>query len=329
MKHNKYPRKINFGIQEKSCNLKCPKCLVFGESFARGREIRKSLGKMNIENIINVFEEIKDFPLIPFVSPSFWSEPLFNKKLFIRFVEEATKRNIPVTINTNALLINEKMAEFLVNNLSSISISIDATTSETLLKVRSTNKIEQIENAVILLLKKRGANLYPRIVVSFTEESDNINEKEEFIDKWIEKVDAIRINKVYSEEKQVTMESKEDNRIIRRIPCREIYDSMTIDFDGTSRACCLDGYQETNLGNVFSNSIANVWGSRRMNDLRKSHEDENIPIDPFCESCEQWAGFNIINEYERDGLLIRETAFSSYYNRKDRLENLEESKRID
>ena len=60
MKHNKYLRKINFGIFEKSCNLKCPKCLVYGESFARGREIRKSLGKMNIENIINVFEEIKD-----------------------------------------------------------------------------------------------------------------------------------------------------------------------------------------------------------------------------------------------------------------------------
>jgi radical SAM protein with 4Fe4S-binding SPASM domain len=329
MKHNKYLRKINFGIFEKSCNLKCPKCLVYGESFARGREIRKSLGKMNIENIINVFEEIKDFPIMPFVSPSFWSEPLVSKKLFIRFVEEAQKRNIPVSINTNALLIDDEMAEFLVVNLSSISISIDATTSDTLLKVRSTKKIEQIENAVILLLDKRGTKLNPRITVSFTEEIDNIHEKEEFIEKWIEKVDSIRINKVYSDKKQVTVESSEDNRIIPRMPCREIYDSMTIDFDGTSRMCCLDGYRETNLGNVFSNSVVDVWNSSKMNNLRRSHEDKNIPIDSFCESCEQWAGFNIINEYEKDGLLIRETAFSNYYNRIDRLGNWQESKRID
>jgi len=33
-----YPKKINFGIHEKSCNLSCPKCLMHSEDYPRGRE---------------------------------------------------------------------------------------------------------------------------------------------------------------------------------------------------------------------------------------------------------------------------------------------------
>ena len=118
--------------------------------------------------------------------------------------------------------------------------------------------------------------------------------------------------------------------MIDRVPCREIYDSMSIDFDGTSRMCCVDGYRETNLGNVFKDGVLDVWKGGKYNEVRKSHEDKNTKIDPFCETCDQWAGFNIINEYESEKLLIRETAFSTYYNRIDKLSNwTSDSKRLD
>ena len=318
------PKKINFGLQENTCNMSCPKCLVHSESYPRGLELRKRLGIMNLDNILRVFDEISDFH--PLVSPSYWGEPLLNRKLFKAFSAEAHKRSIPIMINTNGLLIDDKMAEFLVEHLAIISISIDAHTAEVLEKTRASNELERISDAVHRLLEHRGDSLTPRIVVSFSEEEANSHEKEQFINHWINFVDAIRINEIYDSSRRL---EKADYEIARQ-PCREIYDSMNVDFDGTVRMCCVDGYRETDLGNVFEDGVLAVWNGSAFQKLRMGHEGKADTIDPFCDSCDQWAGFNIISEVEENGLLLRRTAHSTYINRLDRLSNwTEETKRRD
>jgi len=321
---SKYPKKINFGLHENACNLACPKCLVHSESYPRGIQLRKSLGSMQIESIIKVFDEVKDSR--PTVSPSFWSEPLMNNKLFRNFVLEAKARNIPITVNTNALLITENMAEFLVEHLDQVSISIDAMTKETLLKTRATDQLEKIKTAVFLLLEKRGAQRSPRIVVSFSAEECNVCEREDFVDFWVQHVDAVRVNEVYSDKRKI----KKEISASERYACREIYDSMTIDYDGVARICCLDGYRETNLGNVFEDGIHNVWHGNELKKIREVHEKNDYEKYKFCQTCEQWAGFKITKEKEDKDLLVRGNDFTTYYNRTDRLDTWSnESKRDD
>jgi radical SAM protein with 4Fe4S-binding SPASM domain len=319
-----YPRKILFGLHENACNLACPKCLVHSESYPRGIELKKSLGSMNIESIIEVFDEVKDTR--PTVSPSFWSEPLVNNKLFRRFVVEAKARNLPVMINTNGLLITEDMAEFLVENLDQVSVSIDAVTEETLVKTRATDQLDEIKNAVFLLLEKRGSRRSPRIVVSFSAEECNISEREDFVKFWIQHVDAIRVNEVYSDKRKIEKEIT----VSDRYACREIYDNLTIDYDGVARICCLDGYRETNLGNVFDDGVYKVWHGPELQRIRKIHESNDYEKYKFCQSCDQWAGFKITEEKEENDLLIRGNDFTTYYNRIDGLDTWSEaSKRAD
>jgi MoaA/NifB/PqqE/SkfB family radical SAM enzyme len=320
----RFPKKLIFGLHENTCNLACPKCLVHSQSYPRGVALKKSLGSMQIESIIKVFDEVKDSR--PTVSPSFWSEPLVNNKLFRKFVLEARARNIPVMINTNALLITEDMAEFLVEHLDQVSISIDALTEETLLKTRSTDQLDKIKNAVFLLLEKRGTQRSPRIVVSFSAEECNICEREDFVEFWIQHVDAVRVNEVYSDNRKIEKEISAS----KRYACREIYDSMTIDYNGVARICCLDGYRETNLGNVFEEGLHNVWHGEELQRIREIHESNDYENYKFCQSCEQWAGFNITEEKEDNGLLIRGNDFTTYYNRLDGLDTWSnESKRED
>jgi len=319
-----YPRKILFGLHENACNLACPKCLVHSENYPRGIALKKSLGSMQIESIIKVFDEVKESA--PTVSPSFWSEPLMNNKLFRRFVLEARARNLPVMINTNALLINEDMAEFLVENLDQVSVSIDATTEETLIKTRATDQLDKIKKAVFLLLEKRGSLRGPRIVVSFSAEECNVSEREDFVEFWIQHVDAVRVNEVYSDNRKIEKEITAS----KRYACREIYDNLTIDYDGVARICCLDGYRETNLGNVFNDGVYNVWHGLELERIRKIHESNDYDKYKFCQSCDQWAGFNITKEKEENGLLIRGNDFTTYYNRVDALDTWsDESKRVD
>ncbi len=308
------PKKINFGLQENTCNMSCPKCLVHSDYYPRGTELRKSLGIMAIQNIIPVLDEIREFH--PLVSPSYWGEPLLNKRLFKDFATEAHKRAIPVMINTNGLLIDDQMARFLIKHLSVISISIDAFTPEVLIKARATDQLQKITTAVHRLLTHRGKQKGPRIVVSFSEEESNASEKEQFVEHWLEHVDAIRINEVYDSDRKLDNVNLQPHRK----PCREIYDSMNIDFDGTVRMCCIDGYRETNLGNVFTHGVLDVWNGPRFQALRQGHEG-NGELDSFCHGCDQWAGFNIIEEFGENGLLFRKTAHSTYINRLDRIEN--------
>ena len=164
------PAKINFGLQENTCNMSCPKCLVHSDNYPRGIELRKSLGIMSVQNIIPVLDKIREFH--PLVSPSYWGEPLLNKRLFQTFATEAHKRAIPVMVNTNGLLIDDQMAKFLVEHLSIISISIDAFSPEILIKTRATDQLEKITTAVHRLLTYRGKQKGPRIVVSFSEANE-------------------------------------------------------------------------------------------------------------------------------------------------------------
>ena len=308
-----FPKKINLGIQEDYCNLSCPKCLVFGTNKDPAFDIKKiATSAMPMENILNILDEIKGHNLA--ISPSYWVEPLVVKD-FKKVAMEAKKRGIPVEISTNALLINEGMAEFLVEHMSAISVSIDATTMETLVKTRATNRLERIHNAVFLLLDKRGSKDSPRIVVNFTVEDCNRHERDEFLQYWIQHVDAVRINEMYTHERSI------DNLVVTRdrTPCREIYDQMNIDFNGDVRMCCLDGFRVTNLGNVFEDGVHKVWHGEGFSVVRKNHEEGNYGAQPFCESCTLWASYNIISEKEEGNLLIRSSDSINYYNRLDRM----------
>jgi len=310
-----YPKKILLGIQEDYCNLSCPKCLVFGTNKDPAFDIKKIVTSvMPMENIIRILDEVKDYK--PAVSPSYWVEPLVLKN-FKDVVREATKRKVPVSIATNGLLINDEMARFLVDHVSLISVSIDATTKETLIKTRSTSRLAKIENAVFLLLEKRGSKESPRILVNFTVEDCNRHEQEEFLQKWIPHVDAVRINGMYTYERTI------DNLAVtrERTPCREIYDQMSIDFNGEVRMCCLDGFRVTSLGNVFEEGVYNVWHGEAFTAIRRNHEEKNYGAQPFCETCTLWSHYNITSERQEGDLLIRASNSVTFYNRLDRMSN--------
>jgi len=309
-----FPKKINMGIQEDYCNLACPKCLVFGTNNDSTFDIKKvATSAMHMDQVIKILDEIQGQNLA--ISPSYWVEPLVVKD-FKKVAIEAKKRGIPVEISTNGLLVNESMAEFLVEHMHAVSVSIDATTKETLAKTRATTRLEKIHEAVFLLLEKRAGKDAPRIVVNMTVEDANRGERDEFLEYWIQHVDAVRINEMYTHERSV------DGVVFSRgrTPCREIYDQMNIDFNGNVRMCCLDGFRVTNLGNVFEDGVYNVWHGKGFTEARTAHEEANYGALPFCDTCTLWASYNITDERTEGNLLIRSSDSINYYNRLDRME---------
>ena len=309
------PPRLLLDLQGGYCNLKCPKCFVHGEE--NSPETMKILrGRMPLEEAQKILDEV--ITAKPMIQPNLWTEPLLAKN-FQEHLRQMKERGMAVSLNTNGLLLDEKMGAFFVEiKLDSIFISIDAITPEVLQKTRGTTKLAEIEASVHRMLKVRGDSPLPRVGVSFTTEEANAHQRDDFVKKWLPCVDVVRVGERYektgSTHRAVPLET--------RVPCGSLYETLPVHFNGKAAICCLDGYQQTDMGNVFERGVRGVWHGTEFTQVRKLHEEGRYDEVPFCKDCNVWASYLYKEEtiYE-EGVVIRRSPLITYYNRTDRLKN--------
>lgn len=307
-----FPGKISIGFHEGVCNLNCPKCLVHGK---RDKDISIIKGTMKPANICQLLDELRDLDIM--VEPSVYTEPLAQKD-FLYAVKEVKARGLKVAINTNGILLTEKLTQTLIElDIDCIFVSIDATSENVLMQVRGTDKLKEIHHAVFALLKTRGDHAHPRIGVSFTVEEENRFQQEAFWKYWIQYVDAVRVNELFV----LTGENKTFLKANHRKPCRLLYDSMLIHHNGDVALCCLDAFGATKVGNVFEQGVQGVWLGETFQKMRYFHETGQFSQIPFCQHCQDWMRYELKEEETIDNILIRRSPLLTYYNRLDRLEN--------
>jgi len=312
-----FPKRILVGLNDGYCNLKCPACYVHGSNGSVNQRVLK--GHMSIKNATRIFEEIKNTGI--FISPVLWSEPLLIDNLH-DYLVLLKKYGLNAFINSNGLLLTERKAkEFVSIPVFSIFISIDSTTSETLKKIRGIEKLKKIHDSVFVLLRERKKMLSPRIGVSFVESELNSHERSDFISFWLQHVDVVRVNDVYENKNKV----KRIDNLIKRIPCGVLYDTMTINHKGDVNICCLDSFNETNMGNVFENGVQNIWKGKQFQRIRRLHENGQYEAIPLCAECDVWSNY-LVKERISNGILIRESPIMTYYNRMDRMDTWHSAK---
>jgi MoaA/NifB/PqqE/SkfB family radical SAM enzyme len=293
------------------CNLRCPMCSVWGSD--NDEKINEVKGTLNYDASIKILDEVKSIK--PLIQPNMYGEPLLAPR-FKDHIVNMKSRGISVAINTNGLTLTESLANFLVEvKLDSVMFSIDAATNETLYKIRGVRKLEKIESAVLRMLNIRGKNNLPRIGVSFTLQDDNRNELENFLNKWVGVVDVVRVGLVFIDGEYPDMVVNEPRK-----PCPALYNTLPIHNDGTASICCLDGFKETNVGNVIEKGVKNIWLGEIFSKVRYYHETNQYDKVPFCKSCNGWSQYDM-SEESKDGLLIRKSPQFTYYNKIDRIDS--------
>lgn len=306
-----FPRVISIGFLEGRCNLTCPKCPVFGENRDKENPIK---GEMPLEEARKLFDEIKGTHAV--VSGQGYTEPFLQKNLW-EYLKEMRARDIPVSMNTNGLLMTDEYAQRIIDlKIDCIFVSIDAMTKEALKKVRSTDKLEKITDAVFSLLKARGDTVYTRIGVSFVEEEANKHEKDDFINYWTQYVDAVRVCELWSGSSHQGASTVS----VERRPCSMLYDNMLIHHNGDVSICCWDGKGVTKMGNVFKQGIKGVWLGEDFQKARYYHETGQYDKVPYCLPCTDWLRNEFIEEETVADVLIRRTPLLTYYNRIDKLQ---------
>jgi len=302
---NKFPRMVIAGLSF-ACNAKCIHCIYseFPETKAMtaGQKLFMDMAVFKI-----VADECSRHPwnLLRLVG---FGEPMMHPQ-FIEMVAYAKNAGCNVGVITNGSLLDEKMAEMLLQtNIDAIDVSVDAFSKETYELIRKGLSFEQlVQNVRILVDKRNSLKKSTFIFCSIVEQEEVNHEINEALQFWGEIADKAVSRKFLT----FGLFDKDEARTPyyeERIPCFLLYDRINIDVGGQIRLCGYDSSGKTDFGSVLNTSIGEVWQGDELNRLRMLHQERRFDEAGLCASCVDWPFHSWVTNYMQDSFGKRKGA---------------------
>jgi radical SAM protein with 4Fe4S-binding SPASM domain len=84
---------------------------------------------------------------------------------------------------------------------------------------------------------------------------------------------------------------KTQQTLVKEHPeCPEVYDKLSLNWDGSVSACCADSDNLTLIGDLKKQSVTEIWRSESLQEYRKvlaRHGHDELPL---CKTCYNYAG---------------------------------------
>lgn len=276
------------------CNLRCPFCFT----GVRSPNVKRKT--MSLKNFQVIFDKIK--PHARQVDLYSWGEPFLNK-YFLDMVSLCAEKNIHTHIDStlSSMNMDHDYCEKLINSgLSSIFISLDGTTQEVYEKYRVGAELEislaNIKN--LTAAKKRLGKSNPKLAIAFYVHKHNEHQiesakelaKELNINIWFKFLacDLDWQSSLHGTESEhfhvpdwVTQyyplpHHREFNDIrfhhtVQNVisACRQPFNSMVINWDGTVTPCTTVTGEKYVIGNVLDNPLDEVWNNAHYKSSRE------------------------------------------------------------
>lgn len=196
------------------CNINCIQCA--------NSDLTRKKGYIDINLYKKVVDEVaKEDPDTNFWL-AFYGEPLLLRYKLYYMIKYAKDRGLKNTyINTNGMLLNDEMAELLIESgVDNIIVGIDGYTKEVFEQIRVGAERDVVYNNIINLnnkIKERGLEK-PVIEAQFIEMDLNSHEIEQYIDFWVKQGVNVKIRSRVSWSGHVETGSNV-NEDIKRIAC--------------------------------------------------------------------------------------------------------------
>ncbi len=254
-----------------ACNLRCPQCWI------GLRWIDRDAAMMGMDLFDRIAAEARDYVRHTYLH--LWGEPTLNKNLpeMIR----KTKEFSTVDVATHGLFVDEPMAEALAE-CDTISVSIDGIDQETYELYRRGGQLDDALRGLRLLVAKCGHKVNWTFVV-FKENQHQIPAAQQLAGEigahigfkpplfW----DVTRIGEsMPDDEKYRRYAIKDGSWKLKadRLKCREFWETVYVLANGDVVTCCYDGNAEYVVGNVYQNSLLDVWNGPAYSLMRESHQ---------------------------------------------------------
>lgn len=277
------------------CNLKCVMC-------PRGEPdiMRRPLGHMS-DDVLRAIIEKSD----QFAQPCWFhwmGEPLMNPNVFAQI--ELAKEKIPqVGISTNATLLHEENQQrILDSSLDVLLIALDGDTKEVYERTRKSARFtfeEVCANAEGFLARRASqGRTRPTVIMSFIVMDDNAADAESFKEHWQRLgADVVLVKTMINwggQEPEVfdvlqVADRKEKLASPRPHPCKFMWESVMVTWDGKVSPCCYDFDAKMVMGDLKTQTMDEIWNGPAYVALRRA-ELEGRNNCELCANCSQAPG---------------------------------------
>lgn len=282
-----FPMQLDFELNN-NCNLSCEMCTWSIEKRPKTNYFPEEKFKELVTD--GVGKGLASLGL------SVVNEPLIRKDLpgLIEFSRKAGV--LDVAFNTNGTLLNENMSTALLGSgLTRIQFSLDAHSAKVYNHVRRGGDYKKVLKNILVFLDKKAEKGVRGLLtaVSFVRMSVNEHEMDAFIAFWRDKVDYILIREYlspYGKSSPVFFKDKKKlfankRHMIRNFRCDKPWQRLAIRSDGTALPCCVFYATHLPVGNVFKQSIDEIWHSDKMRSLRSLHKKGEYYKNKTCREC--------------------------------------------
>ena len=292
------------------CNLNCPFCLVGQQNtkeFTAHNELDRDMGGMNNELCEKIIVDAKKFG-IKEINLTFQGEPLmYKRKWFLELVKICRQNNLKSLVYTNGLLLDPEYSRSIINaGMEEIRFSVDGITQEVYELNRVGGKFETVYKNmkdIVKIAKEEKSRI--KLIWQFIALRNN----EHQIEKAREMAKEIGIRfdlKTFAESvPESAPKNTKYRRVLKPLPCTDIYDQVMVYWNGDVVACCYDLEGDQIMGNLKSNSIKEIWEGEKYRNFRKNLKNSvfNPKLQPgFCKGCLKYS-----SPKEMQGNLVNQT----------------------
>lgn len=266
-----FPRMLDIELTN-LCNMKCVMCPTGNGT------VKRKKGYMSIpilEKVLNEAEENR--APVRYIR---WGEPMLHPD-FAEVIIESKMRNLISHINTNGKILDEEWMKFFIEvGLDSVKFSFQGINKggyETYRNSRCFHKLlEKIKQ--FYALRDTMESRWPFIQIGTTITTEPQYMVDQFVSQVDSFTDAVYIGR--TRDLQQKLPSGE-----QYCECPEVFDKLSINYDGTVSACCGDYDNFTIIGDVTTQSLQEVWEGAPLANFRKMVLEYRHHQNYLCSRC--------------------------------------------
>jgi radical SAM protein with 4Fe4S-binding SPASM domain len=287
--------------------------LVQTQSFCNGRcsicpypTISKQLpqGKMEWSLFQKIIDEAAAEPLLSTIVFELHNEPLLDERIFdcVKYVKsKAPDKRVAVV--TNGELLDRFSPEAIVqSNLDNLRISLNAHSRETYERINTGLDYEKVMNNISRMLSNPSTRQKTRLNFILTEQNES--EVYEATRYWRERGVSTKISGVTN--RAGTVDNYEKlrpkagsdsgsgpaagwrrlkNGVRHALGCHVPFYEMNVLFNGDVLICSEDWNRTTVVGNATTQSLREIWNSKKINEARRLLLGKHFEELGACKDC--------------------------------------------
>jgi radical SAM protein with 4Fe4S-binding SPASM domain len=265
-----FPRMLDIELTNR-CNYRCVMCPT-GQ-----RTVKRAIGDMDFDLYRSILDEVSKFDApIRFIR---WGEPMLYPRLADAIIEAKMLERI-CHINTNGSLMDKSWCDFFVNvGLDSIKFSFQGVTKKGYQYMRNTPKFHRILRNIKDLHDAReeaeAEAPFIQVGTTITNESELlVNQFKSMVDNY---TDAVYVG--------ITRDLQRPSQKDQYCECPEVFDKLSINWNGTVSACCGDYDNFTIVGDLKEQSLEDIWKGDKLNKMRTMLREYRHGENHLCARC--------------------------------------------